>query len=110
MHTLLCIRCAMAGRMKGYSSDSPGAGVDGGSEDLSMHGNSNAAMPSVSPYGSAERSFRNHSEASEEAALTRQVLTLAEEQRMLSSHAIRTSDARMQTCPCKPAIKSQAQS
>ena len=39
-----------------------------------MHSSSAAAMPSVSPYGSAERSFRNHSEASEEAAMTRQVL------------------------------------
>ena len=55
-----------------------GAGMGGSSEDLSMHSSSAAAMPSVSPYGSAERSFRNHSEASEEAAMTRQVLTLAD--------------------------------
>lgn len=56
-----------------------------------MHSSSAAGMPSVSLYGSAERSFRNHSEASEEAAMTRQVLTLADEQRMLSKWAIKTS-------------------
>ena len=73
--------------------------MDGSCEDLSMHSSSAAVMSSVSPYGSAERSFRNHSEASEEAAMTRQVLTLAGHHRMLIPHAAETSDAMIAVIP-----------
>ena len=45
----------------------------GGAEDLSQQHSAAAAHSSTSPYGSAERSFRNQTEATEEAALTRQV-------------------------------------
>ena len=66
-----------------------------------MHSSSAALMSSVSPYGSAERSFRNHSEASEEAAMTRQVRALADYQRMLTSRAAGTSDANIALSPSR---------
>jgi len=42
-----------------------------GVEDMSLQ---HSAPANHSPYGSAERSFRNQTEASEEAALSRQVI------------------------------------
>ena len=42
----------------------------GAGEDTSVH---HSMAATHSPYGSAERSFRNQTEASEEAALSRQV-------------------------------------
>ena len=60
-----------------------------------MHSSSAAMIPSISQYGSAERSFRNHSEASEEAAMTRQVRALADNQGMLASREAGTSDTEV---------------
>ncbi len=42
----------------------------GAGEDMSVH---HSMATGQTPYGSAERSFRNQTEASEEAALSRQV-------------------------------------